>query len=52
MKNEFFAHSKEGKPPEGWHRLEKHSENVAEMAHASTKDINTGNSAYLARPVG
>jgi hypothetical protein len=31
LKNEFFAHSKEGKPPEEWHRLEDHLIRVAKM---------------------
>jgi hypothetical protein len=32
MKKEFYAHSREGKPPEEWHRLEDHLKEVAEMA--------------------
>jgi len=32
MKNEFYAHSREGKPPEEWHRLEDRLKAVAEMA--------------------
>ena len=31
MKNEFYAHSREGKPPEDWHRLEDHLKEVAEL---------------------
>jgi hypothetical protein len=31
MKNEFFAHSKEGKPPEERHRLEDHLKSAAEL---------------------
>jgi len=29
---EYYAHSREGKPTEEWHRLEDHLKNVAEMA--------------------
>ena len=32
MKEEFYAHSREGKPPKDWHRLEGHLNRVAEMA--------------------
>jgi len=32
MKTEFYAHSKEGKSPEHWHRLEDHLKRVVEMA--------------------
>jgi len=32
MPDEYYAHSKEGKPVEEWHRLEDHLKNVAEMA--------------------
>jgi len=28
----YYAHSVEGKPPEKWHRLEDHFNEVAEMA--------------------
>lgn len=31
MKNEFYAHSREGIPPKHWHRLEDHLKAVAEM---------------------
>jgi hypothetical protein len=31
MKDEFYAHSWEGKPPEDWHRLEDHLNRVAEL---------------------
>lgn len=31
MKDEFYAHSLDGKPPEEWQRLEDHLNNVAEM---------------------
>jgi len=29
---EYYAHSREGKPPKYWHRLEDHLMGVAEMA--------------------
>ena len=32
MKEEFYAHSREGRPPEEWHRLEDHLKRVAEIA--------------------
>ena len=48
MKDEFYAHSKEGKPPEEWHRLEDHLKNVAEIARRFAEDFNAGVSAtYL-----
>jgi hypothetical protein len=31
MKDEFYAHSRDGKPREEWHRLEDHLNKVAEM---------------------
>jgi hypothetical protein len=31
MKDEFYAHSRNGKPPEEWHRLEDHLKKVAEL---------------------
>jgi CRISPR-associated endonuclease/helicase Cas3 len=48
MKDEFYAHSREGKPPEDWHRLEDHLNKVAEMARSFAKDFNAGEWAYLA----
>ena len=32
MHSENFAHSKEGKPPAEWQRLEEHLEDVAHIA--------------------
>ena len=32
MKNEFYAHSRDGKPREEWHRLEDHLKEVAKIA--------------------
>jgi len=31
MKQEYYAHSREGKLPKDWHRLEDHLKEVAEM---------------------
>lgn len=49
MKNEFYAHSREGKPSEEWHRLEYHLKKVAEMARTFANDFSAGDwGAYLA----
>jgi CRISPR-associated endonuclease/helicase Cas3 len=48
MKDEFYAHSKEGTPPEEWHRLEDHLTRVAEMARSFADVFNVGDWAYLA----
>jgi hypothetical protein len=32
MKDEFYAHSRDGKPHEEWHRLEDHLNKVAKNA--------------------
>jgi hypothetical protein len=45
---EYYAHSVEGSPPEGWHRLEDHLKNVAEMAREFGSDFNAGDWGYLA----
>ena len=29
---EYYAHCREGKPPQDWHRLEDHLKEVAKMA--------------------
>jgi len=42
MKDEFYAHSREGKPPEERHRLEDHLQAVAEMARPFENDFNAG----------
>ncbi len=47
MKDEFYAHSREGKPPEEWQRLEDHLKNVAEMARRFADDFNAGAWGYL-----
>jgi CRISPR-associated endonuclease/helicase Cas3 len=48
MKNEYYAHSREGKPPRDWHRLEDHLRTVAEMARSFANDFGAGDWAYLA----
>ena len=45
---EYTAHSREGKPPEEWHRLEDHLRKVAEIAQKFADDFGAGNWAYLA----
>ena len=45
---EYYAHSVNGRPPEGWHRLEDHLKKVAEMACTFAYDFNAGDWAYLA----
>jgi hypothetical protein len=37
MKNEFYAHSLEGSPPEHWHSLEDHLKAVGKMARISAE---------------
>jgi CRISPR-associated endonuclease/helicase Cas3 len=48
MKDEFYAHSRNGKPPEDWHRIEDHLKRVAEMARSFANDFHAGDWAYLA----
>jgi len=45
---EYYAHSREGKPPEDWHRVEDHLKKVAEMARRFANDFGAGDWAYLA----
>ncbi len=47
-KHEYYAHSKEGKPREEWHRLEDHLKRVAEMARDFANDFGVGEWGYLA----
>jgi CRISPR-associated endonuclease Cas3-HD len=44
---EYYAHCREGKPPEDWHRLEDHLKEVAEMARTFGDDFGAGDWAYL-----
>jgi len=48
MKTEFYAHSKEGEPPENWHRLEDHLKGVAELARGFANEFGAGDWGYLA----
>ena len=48
MKDQYYAHSLEGKPPEDWHCLEDHLKKVAEMARRFAEDFNAGDWGYLA----
>jgi HD superfamily phosphohydrolase YqeK len=43
----FYAHSKEGEPPEKWQRLEEHLKNVAEIAREFAKEFGAGEWGYL-----
>jgi CRISPR-associated endonuclease/helicase Cas3 len=48
MNDEFYAHSRDGKPPEEWQRLEDHLIKVAEMARSFADVFKAGDWAYLA----
>jgi len=48
MKKEYYAHSREEKSPEAWHRFEDHLKEVAKMAQTFADDFNGGDWAYLA----
>ncbi len=48
MKDEYYAHSRDGKPPEDWQRLEDHLNEVAEKARVFANEFNAGDWAYLA----
>jgi len=49
MKDEdYYAHSKEGKPPEEWHRLEDHLKEVGKMARRFADDFGAGDWGSLA----
>ena len=45
---EYYAHSREGKPPEDWHRLEDHLKEVAEMARKFEDNFGAGDWGHLA----
>jgi CRISPR-associated endonuclease/helicase Cas3 len=45
---QFYAHSKDGCPPENWQPLEKHLKNVAEMARSFAEFFGAGEWGYLA----
>ena len=48
MKDQYYAHSLEGKPSEDWHPLEDHLKAVAEMARKFADDFQAGDWGYLA----
>ena len=48
MESEFYAHSREGKPPEEWQKLEDHLHAVAEKARDFASVFHSGDWAYLA----
>jgi CRISPR-associated endonuclease/helicase Cas3 len=48
MKNEYYAHSLDGKPPKDWQPLEEHLKNVAEMARSFATAFGAGEWGYLA----
>jgi CRISPR-associated endonuclease/helicase Cas3 len=48
MKKEYYAHSREGKPPKDWHRLEDHLKGTVEMTRTFANDFNAGDWGYLA----
>jgi len=45
---EYYAHSREGKPLEDWHRVEDHLKKVSEMARGFASGFNAGDWGYLA----
>ena len=46
MNDEFYAHSRDGKPREEWHRLEDHLTRVAEIARNFADDMQAGDWGY------
>jgi len=48
MDKQFYAHSKEGKPPSEWQPLDQHLKNVAELARKFADDFGAGDWGYLA----
>lgn len=48
MTNEYYAHSKENRPPEEWQRLDDHLNNVAHMASQFAVFFNAGTWGNLA----
>jgi len=45
----YYAHTKEGRPPEEWQSLEDHLINVAEMARSLSMIFTQGEWAYLSK---
>jgi len=48
MKDQYYAHSREGTPPDHWHRLDDHLKEVSKMAQKFAEDFKAGDWAYLA----
>ena len=48
MEDQYYAHSRQGKPPREWQPLDEHLKNVAELARAFANDFDSGDWAYLA----
>ena len=48
MACEYYAHSREGRPPVEWQPLDEHLKNVAEMARSFAEAFDAGDWAYLA----
>jgi len=48
MKDWYYAHSRNGKPSEDWHRLDDHLNKVAKMARTFAEDFQAGDWGYLA----
>ncbi len=47
MKDEYYAHSLDGKPPEEWQRLEDTLKQVVEMVRSFAEAFWAGETAYL-----
>jgi hypothetical protein len=47
VKNEYYAHSREGEPPEKWHRLEDHLKGVAKLACEFANDFDANLIFYV-----
>lgn len=48
MRDKYYAHSRNGKPPEEWHRLEDRLNKAAEIARSFANDFHAGDWEYLA----
>ncbi|HBH86264.1 MAG TPA: hypothetical protein DDY17_01500 [Syntrophaceae bacterium] len=48
IEKRYYAHTKEGRPPEEWQALDEHLKSVAAMALLFADSFNAGDWAYLA----
>lgn len=48
MTKTFYAHTKEGRPPEEWQVLDEHLKNVAKMAQSFADFFGSDDWGYLA----